>query len=144
MFETIWIPKTTRFPMTLQTCRTGRLGLHLNAFCVFAHHANMHSVSCPLGGAQTTANSFQDAFPRISEMSFTHLLCSLGCCNEDYIPIGGLLLLQVAEGIGFEDWARCTRRFRNICRLKSNGRASLLVLLASDPDFYSCERIACT
>lgn len=51
-------------------------------------------------------------------MSFNNLLCSLGCFNEDGVPIGGLLLLQVAEGIGFKDGARCTRRFRNICRLE--------------------------
>lgn len=57
------------------------------------------------------------AFLRISYSSFTNLLCSLGRFNEGYIPIGGLLLLQVVEGIGFEDWARCTHRFRNICRL---------------------------
>lgn len=89
-------------------------------------------------------NDFQDAFARISELSFTHLLCSLGCCNEDYVPIGGFLLLQVAEGIGFEDWARCTHRFRNICRLKSKRESVSLELLASDPDFCSHEWIACT
>lgn len=79
----------------------------------------------PLGGAQTTVNDFQDVFASISVLSFTQPLCSLGCCYEDYIPIGGLLLLQVAEGIGFKDWARCTHRFRNICRLKSKERTSL-------------------
>lgn len=78
----------------------------------------------PLGGAQTTVNDFQ-VFGSIFVLSFTQPLSSLGCCNEDYIPIGGLLLLQVAEGIGFKDWARCTHRFRNICRLKSKERTSL-------------------
>lgn len=34
--------------------------------------------------------------------------------------MGGLLLLQVAEGIGFEDRARSTHRFRNLCRLENN------------------------
>lgn len=69
------------------------------------------------------------------ELSFTHLPCSLGFCSEGYIPIGGLLLLQVAEGIGFEDWSRCYHRFRNICRLKKQTQASALVILALDLDF---------
>lgn len=73
----------------------------------------------------------------ISESSFTNLLCSPRCFNEDYTPIGGLLLLQVAEGISFEDWARCARRFRDICRLKRQREGVSLALFASHPITYT-------
>lgn len=38
--------------------------------------------------------------------------------NEDDAPVGGPLLLQVAEGVGFEDGAGRGHRFGNICRLE--------------------------
>lgn len=65
-------------------------------------------------------------------MSFNNLLCSLGRLNEGCVPIGGLLLLQVAEGIGFKDGARRAHGLRNICRLERQRKR-----LIKEPEWLS-------
>lgn len=126
-------PRTQKTPTSndqihMQTVSISFLHLHV-AQCLY-QSGLLHSLVSTRWSSRNN-ELHKDASSRISESSFTNLLCSLRCFHKDYAPIAGLLLLQVAEGISFEDWARCARRFRDICRLKRQREGVSLVLLAS-------------